>query len=152
MIKETKFPCLLPKKHSLTAQSALTVYYVHEAQLHAGVNATYTITAIHQKYYISSARQTVKSLLRRCVTDHHIVGRVYSRPGQPPLPSERTRDARPFKVTRVDFIGPLHVKNAGDNKVYVCLFTCGVTRAVHLEIVTDLSVETGPLKICCPQP
>ena len=25
---------------------------------------------------------------------------------------------------------------------YVCLFTCGVSRAVHLEIVTDLSVET----------
>jgi len=26
--------------------------------------------------------------------------------------------------------------------VYVCLFTCAVTRAVHLEIVTDLSTET----------
>ena len=26
--------------------------------------------------------------------------------------------------------------------MYVCLFTCGVTRAVHLEIVSDLSVET----------
>ena len=25
---------------------------------------------------------------------------------------------------------------------YVCLFTCGVTRAVHLEIVDDLSVQT----------
>ena len=30
----------------------------------------------------------------------------------------------------------------GDNKAYICLFTCGVTRAVHLEIVEDLSVET----------
>ena len=30
----------------------------------------------------------------------------------------------------------------GSSKVYVCLFTCGVSRAVHLEIVTDLSVET----------
>lgn len=25
--------------------------------------------------------------------------------------------------------------------MYVCLFTCGTTRAVHLEIVSDLSVE-----------
>ena len=39
-------------------------------------------------------------------------------------------------------MGALHVKNTGDSKVYVCLFTCGVTRAVHLEIVSDLSVET----------
>jgi len=33
------------------------------------------------------------------------------------------------------------MKDAGDNKVYVCLFTCEVTRAVHLEIVSDLPVE-----------
>ena len=50
--------CLLPKKHPLTA---LIVYYVHEAHLHAGVSAT--VTAIHQKYWIPSARQIVKSLL-----------------------------------------------------------------------------------------
>ena len=35
------------------------------------------------------------------------------------------------------------MRGRGDeNKVYVCLFTCAVSRAVHLEIVTDLSVET----------
>jgi len=37
----------------------------------------------------------------------------------------------------------LYVKNSeGENKVYICLFTCGLTRAVHLEVVTDLNVET----------
>ena len=39
-------------------------------------------------------------------------------------------------------MGALHVMNTGDSKVYVCLFTCGVSRAVHLEIVSDLSFET----------
>ena len=34
------------------------------------------------------------------------------------------------------------MKEVGDSKVYVCLFICGVTRAVHLQIVDDLSVET----------
>ena len=119
--KETKFPCLLPKKHPLTA---LIVYYVHKAHHHAGVNAT--VTAIRQNYWIPSARQIVKSLLRRCVTCRRIVGRAYSRPDPPPLPSVRTRDAKPFEVTGVDFTRGLHVKRAGDNKVYVCLFTCDV--------------------------
>ena len=135
--KEAKFPYLLPKKHSLTS---LIVYYVHKAHLHAGVNAT--VTAMRQSYWIPSVRQIVKSLLRKCVTCRRIVGRAYSRPDQPPLPSIRTKDARPFQVTGVDFTGALHVKNPGNNKVYVCLFTCGVTRAVHLETVSDLSVET----------
>ena len=113
---------------------------MHKTHLHAGVNAT--VTAIRQTYWISSARQIVKSLLQRCVTCRRIVGRAYSKPDPPLLPRVRTRDARPFEVTGVDFTGVLHVKNAGDSKVYVCLFTCGVTRAVHLETVSDLTVET----------
>ena len=30
----------------------------------------------------------------------------------------------------------------GERKAYICLFTCACARAVHLEIVSDLSVET----------
>ena len=29
-----------------------------------------------------------------------------------------------------------------ENKVYICLFTCAATRAVHLEVVTDLTEAT----------
>ena len=39
----------------------------------------------------------------------------------------------------------MYVKNEGspgESKVYICLFTCASTRAVHLEVVTDLSEET----------
>ena len=36
----------------------------------------------------------------------------------------------------------LYVRDSGkESKVYVCPFTCAVTRAVHLEVVTDLSTE-----------
>ena len=46
-----------------------------------------------------------------------------------------------IEFTGVDFTGALYVRNGGDeNKV--CLFTCAVSRALHLEIVTDLTVET----------
>ena len=47
----------------------------------------------------------------------------------------------PFEVTGADFTGALFVRGEEEHRMYVCLFTCAVTRAVHLEIVTDLSVE-----------
>ena len=47
----------------------------------------------------------------------------------------------------MDFAGPMYVKDVfsknGDlNKVYIALFTCAATRAVHLELVPNLSVES----------
>ncbi len=58
----------------------------------------------------------------------------------PPLPSYRVEEAPPFSFTGVDFAGPLHVKcDDGTKKVWICLFTCCVVRAVHLDLVPDLT-------------
>ncbi|XP_045198526.2 uncharacterized protein LOC123552845 [Mercenaria mercenaria] len=56
----------------------------------------------------------------------------------------RVQDASPFTVTGVDFTGALYVRNRNDaeKKAYICLFTCASTRAVHLEVVPDLSEES----------
>ena len=46
-------------------------------------------------------------------------------------------------MTEVDFTGALYVRAPdGERKVYICLFTCAVSRAIHLEIVLDLTVES----------
>ena len=46
-------------------------------------------------------------------------------------------------MTGVDFTSALYVKTSSiENKVYVCLFTCANTRAIHLEVVEDLSEGT----------
>ena len=48
----------------------------------------------------------------------------------------------PFEVTGIDFTGTLYVRGKeGESKVYIYLFTCAVSGAVHLEVVTDLTVE-----------
>ena len=99
------------------------------------------MTALRQKYWLPSTRQVLKSLLCKCVRCRQVAGKPYSQPDPPTLPSVRVKDARPFEITGVNFTGALHVKKIGNNKVYICLFTCRVTRAVHLEIVEDLSVE-----------
>ena len=43
-------------------------------------------------------------------------------------------------LTRPNSAGPLYLKDSGE-KVYVCLFTCAVTRAVPLELVCDMMTE-----------
>ena len=134
----TKFPALLPKEHPLTR---LIVYSVHKEQLHTGVNGT--VAALRQEYWIPSARQLVRRLLRQCVSCRKVIGKPYSIPDPPPLPHSRTKEGKPFEITGVDFTGALYVRNPqGEGKVYICLFTCGLTRAVHLEVVSNLNVET----------
>ncbi len=136
----TKFPYLLTPKHPFTN---LVIEYTHRNQLHTGVNST--VTALRQKFRIPAACQSVKSVLRHCVNCRKVVGKPYQAPDPAPLPKSRIQELVPFKRTGVDFTGALYVKSNGqEEKVYICLFTCTVTRAVHLEVVNDLSEETIP--------
>ena len=65
------------------------------------------------------------------------------------LRSNRVSEDPPFTHIGLDFAGPLYVetKTSEDEsdesqKVYVCLFTCASTRAVHLELTRALSVQS----------
>jgi len=132
-----KFPYLLPSKHHLTK---LVVLHAHTQQHHSGVNAT--LTTVRQQYWIPSGRQRIRSLLRTCVICRKHAGRPYPTPDPPPLVKCRVNAVHPFEVTGVDFTGALYVRSSdGEQKVYVCLFTCAVSRAVHLELAVDLTVE-----------
>jgi len=74
-----------------------------------------------------------------------VAGKPFPVPDPPPLPQARVQDGPPFSVTGIDFTGAMYVKNegsVGEYKVYVCLFTCASTRAIHLEVVTDLTEMT----------
>ena len=72
-----------------------------------------------------------------------IEGQCYRTPRAPPLPSFRVMEARPFAHTGVDFAGPLYVKKVDslNSKTRICLYTCCVTRAIHLELVPNFSTE-----------
>ena len=82
----------------------------------------------------------MKTVVSRC----YICKRLKLKPAQQvtsPLPADRVTESPPFEVTGIDFAGPLYVKSSGQSKAYIALFTCAVTRAVHLELVSDLSTE-----------
>ncbi|KIH64373.1 integrase core domain protein [Ancylostoma duodenale] len=61
----------------------------------------------------------------------------------PCLPSERVTRSRPFQKVGLDYLGPLHYQDAFHTaaKVWVCLFTCMATRAVHPEVVLNNSTQ-----------
>ncbi|XP_077978115.1 uncharacterized protein LOC144433645 [Glandiceps talaboti] len=133
----TKFPALLPRNHEFTH---LLIRHAHFKVFHAGIQST--VTHIRQRYWIPSIREAVKAALRKCVTCKKVNGKSYDMPVSPPLQSCRVNKAPPFTVTGVDFTGTLYVTNgshANEGKAYICLFTCAVTRAIHLEVVTNLS-------------
>ncbi|CAI6377488.1 unnamed protein product [Macrosiphum euphorbiae] len=62
------------------------------------------------------------------------------------LPADRVEPARPFLKCGIDFAGPFLIKssirrNAPLLKGYVCMFVCFTTKAVHIELVGDLSTQ-----------
>ena len=136
----TKHPVLLPRKHPITS---LIVWDSHKRVQHNGVKET--LTEIRTKYWIIRARSLVRSIINRCVVCRRFEGAAYRGPPPPPLPTFRVQEESPFTYTGVDFAGPLYVRTTGSsaaNKAWISLFTCCVVRAVHLEIVTDMSTET----------
>ena len=60
------------------------------------------------------------------------------------VPTFLVKQAKPFSTIGVDFAGPLFVRKEGNQteKVYIALFTCSSTRAVHLDLVEDMCAST----------
>ncbi|KRZ61353.1 hypothetical protein T02_5526, partial [Trichinella nativa] len=125
---ESKHAILLPSHHPVVE---LLIRNQHIRQLHASVNQT--LVAIRIRFWIKKARNTVKKVSRPCP----ICRRINAQPYQP---VERVEESAPFSHTAVDFAGPLYTRsdtrarNPSTNKTYISVFTCMVTRAVHLEI------------------
>ena len=53
------------------------------------------------------------------------------------LPADHTNSDLPFKIIRTDYAGPFLCKAKGkmERKVYLLLFTCSLSRAIHLDVL-----------------
>lgn len=63
------------------------------------------------------------------------------------LPSVRVNEAKPFAHSGVDYAGPFNLRiskhrGRGTYKGYVAVFVCMTTKAIHLELASDLSTKT----------
>ena len=149
-----RYPKLL---HESKHYTRLVIENYHSKLLHSGVSQTLAHT--WKEYWIPHGRSKVKKVLNQCRVCCRTEGNPYKMPRMPPLSKERVNEALPFEHTGLDYFGPLYVKQYPDasdqktipeiRKVWVCLFTCLVVRAIHLEIVEDMSIENICKQICC---
>nr|XP_049466703.1 uncharacterized protein LOC120961367 [Anopheles coluzzii] len=134
---QSKHPAVLPKNHKFTR---LLAEDYHEEMKHA--SGRLLLSRIRELYWPLDGRRLVKSIARncfRCIRQDPALARQPV--GQ--LPPSRITPSRPFSVTGVDYAGPFYLKpahrKAAATKSYLCVFVCFATKAVHLELVGDLT-------------
>lgn len=86
----------------------------------------------------------MKKVLKECVTCMKAQGKPFKYPPVATLPDFRVKQSTPFSKVGIYFAGLLFVKSKTGEMVnsYLPLFTCCVTRAVHLDLVADLTATT----------
>ncbi|KHJ85432.1 integrase core domain protein, partial [Oesophagostomum dentatum] len=115
---------------------------LHKNLCHCGSNQL--VQALRKKFWIPADKVMCRKILRSCSICQRYNAVPYKYPQMGPLPVERVTKSPPFSFTGVDLMGPLTIKNVNNEneKRYVALFTCLVTRMVHLELATDLSARS----------
>ncbi|XP_073955668.1 uncharacterized protein [Choristoneura fumiferana] len=137
---EQKYPIIISKDNALLP---LLLAEAHSSTLHGGPQLM--MTYLRSKYWLINVGNEIKKYVRRCVicirqkaeTSTQLMG---------DLPAVRVKPAKPFLFTGVDFAGPINVRmskgrGAKSNKAYISLFVCMVTRAFHIELVSNLTSQ-----------
>ncbi|XP_011699812.1 PREDICTED: uncharacterized protein LOC105457069 [Wasmannia auropunctata] len=137
---DVKHPYLLHQRSKLTK---LIIEHEHRRLMHAGAEAT--LASVRLKYWPLKARGTVRKLLRHCIKCFKHRPR-FSEQLMGNLPSQRVTPSRPFSCVGIDFCGPIYVRegsrrNSKNIKAYVSIFVCLATKAVHLEVVSNMTTD-----------
>ena len=135
-----KFPILIAKESYLTE---LIILDCHLKVKHSRVKDT--LNHLRATFWVTQGRRVVGKVIKKCTLCPRYDSQAFDALPAAPLPQFRTQVDFPFTSTGVDYFGPLYVKNVfsevDDNfyPVHVALFTCAVSRAVHLDIVPSTS-------------
>ncbi|XP_055623198.1 uncharacterized protein LOC129766644 [Toxorhynchites rutilus septentrionalis] len=131
-------PIILPANCKLTFLIAVDKHISH---LHIGPQSL--LYTIRLNYWPIHGKNLVRKVVHRCLTcfrnNPQSLKQVMGE-----IPKVRLTPGRPFQTCGVDFGGPFTIKEnfirtQKTLKVYVALFICLRTRAVHIELVSSLS-------------
>ncbi|XP_071037993.1 uncharacterized protein [Parasteatoda tepidariorum] len=118
--------------------------YFHLKDLHLGPQAL--LNSVCQRFWPIHGRNLARKIVHECVTCFKFrpvaIDQLISN-----LPSYRLNPEFTFNKSGLDFCAPFFVKQKNQRevslqKIYVAVFVCLCTRAVHLEIVSDLTTES----------
>ena len=136
---DQRHPLILPPHNKWVRKM---IFHIHESNKHAGED--WCLRYLRQHYWIEKARVEVKSVLNQCITCKKVSGRKVDQK-MAPLPAERTAFREPvFTYMAIDEMGPLSILNDADQEVkaYLLIIACMTFRAVHIEVLKDLSYES----------
>jgi hypothetical protein len=129
--------------HGLHPMTKRIIEAEHSRLMHAG--PTLLMSSLSRRFHVIGLRKAVRSVTRQCVTcKRHSAKPANQLLGQ--LPAERVTPESVFTRVGVDYAGPFqikygHVRKPTVLKAYICLFVCLAVKAVHLELVSDLTTE-----------
>jgi hypothetical protein len=137
------------KKHPIIVQSThkfvkLLFNFEHKRLMHAGPQLL--LYTIRESYWPIGGRNLARACYQQCVLCTRMKGKTLS-PQMGNLPLDRfTPAAFPFQNVGVDYAGPLSAlsrQGRGSKvvKVYIVVFVCFTTKAIHLELVGDLTSD-----------
>ena len=133
-------PIILDGRDSLIERMFL---YLHRADSHSGPSAL--LCKISDTLHIVGARRLSKRVCSHCPNCR----RINPQPSiqlMGDLPSERTKANQPaFTDTGMDFAGPYTIgygRGHARTDAYICIFICLATKAVHLEVTSDLKTPS----------
>ena len=131
-------PILLPKEHRFTT---LFISYCHSKVQHLGIGTTLNYLR-EQGYWVPKGRAAVKTVLNDCLTCKKFNALAYKYPKFTDMPKHHMNLVKPFQHVGVDYTGHVWVNDeisGKSTKMFILVFTCLNIRAVHFELLPDLS-------------
>ncbi|GFT68058.1 integrase catalytic domain-containing protein [Trichonephila clavipes] len=138
--EKAKFLMILPSRNVLTD---IILSHYHKKYLHAGPHSL--LYLVRQKFWPLNGRNNCRRIIHECVNcfknNPITMNQIMAN-----LPRDRVTPNYPFNVTGVDFAGPFFIKFKNQrkgalNKIYVVVYVCLCTKAIHLDFVTDLTSQ-----------
>ncbi|XP_072400991.1 uncharacterized protein [Diabrotica undecimpunctata] len=136
-----KFPILLPANNHVVS---LLIKREHCRLGHTGPQNV--LGNLRLRYWPLSGIKQVKRIIKQCLTCYRFNAHTASQI-MAPLPIDRVQNTRVFSKTGVDFAGPVYIRSsrlrkAPNLKCYIALFVCMATKAIHIELVSDLTTNS----------
>ena len=136
-------PILIPKNHHI---AILIIRYFHQLVHHQGRHITEGAIRTGG-FWLLGGKRMVSRVIHLCVTCRKLRGKAMTQK-MGNLPPDRIHPSPPFTFVGVDLFGPWHVTSRrtrggiAESKRWGVLFTCLVSRAIHIEVAEELSTSS----------